>query len=239
MYALLFLSRVIFKLYNNNNIRWLYFGLYENILHFSWWYSPRRTGSVNIIMTRAVYSHTTRNKAIQYYIITARSSIRSCSSGFVWNQSPRFGIKTWSNDVITVPAYKAEVETLCLQTYTGTGLWPCLRERLNTMTLFNELIVRLSKLVWFWRHRCSRNQEVYLDCQARNNGYCWLTSLHWRHMTIYLVPFEDVKKKHFDRILYSNNDAGLILYKLLQQFPIHYTQVKCSKSINNLNGYIC
>ena len=30
-------------------------------------YSPRRTGSVNIIMTRAVYSHTTLN-AIQYYI---------------------------------------------------------------------------------------------------------------------------------------------------------------------------
>ena len=28
-----------------------------------------RTGSVNIIMTRAVYSHTTLN-AIQYYIIT-------------------------------------------------------------------------------------------------------------------------------------------------------------------------
>ena len=43
------------------------FRLYENILHFSWWYSPRRTGSVNIIMTRAVYSHTTLN-AIQYYI---------------------------------------------------------------------------------------------------------------------------------------------------------------------------
>ena len=30
----------------------------------------------------------------------------SCSGGFVWNQLPRVGIITWSNDVITVPAYK-------------------------------------------------------------------------------------------------------------------------------------
>ena len=48
------------------NIGW-HWGLYENILHASWWYSPRWYGEVNIIMTSAVYSHTTRNKAIQYY----------------------------------------------------------------------------------------------------------------------------------------------------------------------------
>ena len=48
------------------NIGW-HWGLYENILHASWWYSPSRYGEVNIIMTSAVYSHTTRNKAIQYY----------------------------------------------------------------------------------------------------------------------------------------------------------------------------
>ena len=48
------------------NIGW-HWGLYENILHASWWYSPSRYGEVNIIMTSAVYSHTTRNKDIQYY----------------------------------------------------------------------------------------------------------------------------------------------------------------------------
>ena len=48
------------------NIGW-HWGLYENMLHTSWWYSPRQYGKVNIIMTSAVYSHTTRNKAIQYY----------------------------------------------------------------------------------------------------------------------------------------------------------------------------
>ena len=48
------------------NIGW-HWGLYENILHASWWYSPSRYGEVNIIMKSAVYSHTTRNKAIQYY----------------------------------------------------------------------------------------------------------------------------------------------------------------------------
>ena len=47
------------------NIGW-HWGLYENILHASWWYSTSRYGEVNIIMTSAVYSHTTRNKAIQY-----------------------------------------------------------------------------------------------------------------------------------------------------------------------------
>ena len=47
------------------NIGW-HWGLYENILHASWWYSPSRYGEVNIIMT-SVYSHTTRNKTIQYY----------------------------------------------------------------------------------------------------------------------------------------------------------------------------
>ena len=35
-------------------------------------YSPRRTGSVNIIMTRAVYSHTTLN-AIQYYMFKTQN----------------------------------------------------------------------------------------------------------------------------------------------------------------------
>ena len=48
------------------NMGW-HWGLYENILHASWWYSPIRYGEVNIIMTSAVYSHTTRNKAIQFY----------------------------------------------------------------------------------------------------------------------------------------------------------------------------
>ena len=48
------------------NIAW-HWGLYENILHASWWYSPSRYGEVNIIMTSAVYSGTIRNKAIQYY----------------------------------------------------------------------------------------------------------------------------------------------------------------------------
>ena len=37
-------------------------------------------------------------------VLPARS-FDSCSSGFVWNQLPRVGIITWSNDVITVPAY--------------------------------------------------------------------------------------------------------------------------------------
>ena len=35
MQIVVFLSRVSFKLYYNNNIGWLYFGLYENILHLS------------------------------------------------------------------------------------------------------------------------------------------------------------------------------------------------------------
>ena len=48
------------------NIGW-HWGLYENIMHASWWYSPSRYGEVNIIMTSAVYSHTIRNKAVQYY----------------------------------------------------------------------------------------------------------------------------------------------------------------------------
>ena len=54
---------IIEELYN---IGW-HWGLYENILHASWWYSPSRYGEVNIIMTSAVYSHTIQNKAIQYY----------------------------------------------------------------------------------------------------------------------------------------------------------------------------
>ena len=37
-------------------------------------------------------------------VLPARSS-DSCSRGFVWNQLPRVGIITGSNDVITVPAY--------------------------------------------------------------------------------------------------------------------------------------
>ena len=38
-------------------------------------------------------------------VLPARSS-DSCSGGFVWNQLPRVGIITWSNDVIAVPTYK-------------------------------------------------------------------------------------------------------------------------------------
>ena len=57
--------RIIFLL-ELYNIGW-HWGLYENILHASWQYSPSRYGEVNIIMTNAVYLHTTWNKAIQYY----------------------------------------------------------------------------------------------------------------------------------------------------------------------------
>ena len=38
-----------------------------DILHASWWYSPSRYSEVNIIIPSAVFSHTTQNKAIQYY----------------------------------------------------------------------------------------------------------------------------------------------------------------------------
>ena len=55
--------KLVCELYN---IGW-HWGLYENILHASWWYSPSQYGEVNIIMTSAIYSHTTQNKAIQYY----------------------------------------------------------------------------------------------------------------------------------------------------------------------------
>ena len=58
--AFIEISNSIQQLYN---IGW-HWGLYENVLHASWWYSPSRYGEVNIIMTSAVYN---RNKAIQYY----------------------------------------------------------------------------------------------------------------------------------------------------------------------------
>ena len=49
MRVVVFLSRVSFKLYDNNNIGWLYFGLYENYCTCREWFSPRCTGLVNII----------------------------------------------------------------------------------------------------------------------------------------------------------------------------------------------
>ena len=49
------------------NIGW-HWGLYENILHVSWMiFNEPGMVSWTSFMTSAVYSHTTRNKAIQYY----------------------------------------------------------------------------------------------------------------------------------------------------------------------------
>ena len=42
-------SRVSFILHNNYNIGWLYFGLYENILHLPWMISNSPFGSLDII----------------------------------------------------------------------------------------------------------------------------------------------------------------------------------------------
>ena len=58
--------RVSFILYNNNNIGWLSFGLYENILHFQ--------RMMSLATARVVYSHTTLS-AIQYYTSTVLGSV--------------------------------------------------------------------------------------------------------------------------------------------------------------------